>query len=91
MTIGIRRVKGNSMLPTYKNGSLIFVSNLLKPSVGRIVIAKLANKEVIKRVKSVSPDRRFYIVGDNPSDSTDSREYGPVSRKDIIGVVLFSR
>lgn len=88
MIIGLRRVKGPSMLPTYRDGALVLVSNLIRPRVGSVVVAKLASEEVIKRVRSITEAGKFYLVGDNHAESVDSREYGPVRRSDIIGVVL---
>jgi signal peptidase I len=31
---------------------------------------------------------QFFVMGDNRSHSHDSRSYGPVSRRDILGVVI---
>lgn len=88
MILGLRRVQGPSMLPTYREGAVVVVSNLMRPRVGSVVVANLASEEVIKRVRSVTEAGKFYLVGDNHAQSIDSREYGPVKRSDIIGVVL---
>lgn len=76
------------MLPTYRDGAVVVISNLKNPRVGSVVVAKLASEEVIKRVRSITEAGKFYLVGDNHAESVDSREYGPVSRSDILGVVL---
>ncbi len=89
--LGLRRVKGPSMLPTYREGAVVMISNLIKPRIGSIVVARLASEEVIKRVRSITEAGKFYLVGDNHAESVDSREYGPVSRSDILGVVLSFR
>ena len=34
------------------------------------------------------PKRHFFMAGDNRSDSADSRDFGPVPRKSIVGKVL---
>lgn len=31
---------------------------------------------------------KYYVLGDNPSQSTDSREFGWIKRKEIIGKVI---
>ena len=36
-------------------------------------------------------DDRFYVLGDNRSNSADSREYGPVTRDQILGVLMGDR
>lgn len=86
--LGLRRVKGPSMLPAYRDGAVILFSSLIRPRVGSVVVAILASEEVIKRVRSITEAGRFYLVGDNHAQSVDSREYGPVKRSDIQGVVL---
>lgn len=88
MILGLRRVLGPSMLPTYKSGAVVLFSNLTQPRVGSVVVAMLASEEVIKRVRSITEAGKFYLVGDNHAESVDSREYGPVKRSEIKGVVL---
>ena len=41
------------------------------------------------RVEPPSPDRTIYVVGDNFQDSYDSRDFGPISPRHILGKVLF--
>lgn len=36
---------------------------------------------------AVVPPGRFFVLGDNPTMSTDSREYGFVAESDVVGVV----
>lgn len=91
MILGLRRIQGSSMLPTYRSGAVILVTSLKKPKVGSVVVAVLASQEVVKRVRSVTEAGKFYLEGDNHAESVDSREYGPVSRSDILGVVLSLR
>lgn len=35
----------------------------------------------------VIPENTYFFVGDNRKDSTDSRQFGSVSKEDIVGVV----
>lgn len=36
------------------------------------------------------PDSAFFILNDHRSEITDSREYGAIPEKDIIGVLIFA-
>jgi hypothetical protein len=44
---------------------------------------------LIKRVRSVAPDARVDVRGDNEAASTDSRHFGPVPRRAVRGRVLY--
>lgn len=91
MILGLRRVMGPSMLPTYKDGVVVVVSSVITPRVGSVVVATMVGEEVVKRVRSITMSGQYYLVGDNHGQSVDSREYGPVPPGDIHGVVLFPR
>lgn len=81
----LRRVLGKSMLPAYRPGDIVIMARA-KPAVGAVVVARMAGTDVIKRVTAIAKDK-LYLQGDNHADSVDSREYGPVHRRDIVGVV----
>lgn len=85
--IRIRRVVGDSMLPTLKHGQIV-VAFPRRVEVNRVVIARVGKREVIKRVVSVSA-RGIELAGDNPNNSTDSRHYGPVDPRSVRAVVVF--
>lgn len=82
----VRRVVGTSMLPAVRPGTIIVARNKAA-AVGDIVVARLGRREVVKRVQAIGSGRVF-LVGDNESGSTDSRQLGPVSKTDILGVVI---
>ena len=42
-----------------------------------------------KEIDIIVPEDSYFIMGDNRSDSVDSRNFGCVNKDDIIGVVLF--
>lgn len=78
------------MTPSLRSGSLVLFTSLKNPREGDIVVAMLAGVEVVKRVASIKNDK-LYLTGDNAQSSVDSREYGPVNRGAISGVVIWSR
>jgi nickel-type superoxide dismutase maturation protease len=77
----VRRVVGESMLPILAPGKIVLgVSGRRAYRSGDVVIVLHDDREKIKRIARVK-DSRIYVVGDNPSHSTDSRHFGwlPVS------------
>jgi nickel-type superoxide dismutase maturation protease len=83
----VRRVKGASMHPTMPHGKLVFAWRHKKPKVGDVVIVKHHRVEVLKRVHQIQGELA-YLLGDNPEESTDSRQYGWLPVSTIIGVVM---
>lgn len=81
-------VHGSSMYPTLKEGKHIFSFNwFLKLKKGDIVVALVDDRAIIKRISEVK-EGKYFLVGDNKSQSTDSRKFGPVSLGQIIGKVI---
>ncbi len=88
------RVTGNSMLPLLQPGEEILV-NLSAyqksfPEVGDIVVANHPNRpnfQIVKRVTLVNEDGNCFLIGDNPTESTDSRSFGTVNPNNILGKV----
>lgn len=80
------------MLPTLKEGQDVLVFNwaylFIQPKVGDMVVVKSGRKEVLKRIQKVS-DREYFVAGDNPKDSFDSRNFGLIKRANIIGKVIY--
>ena len=87
-------VQGESMNPSLKSGQhllawrKVFVRNF---SVGDVVVLRHpieTDREIIKRIKSISKDKMYYVEGDNASQSQDSRAFGYVAKKNIIAKVI---
>ena len=81
----IRRfiVTGDSMLPTYANGDLVFALRSDKAQVGQIRVLEHPHRPgmwMVKRVASVRHDGQMWVESDN-ADATraDSREFGHLS------------
>lgn len=88
------RVAGNSMLPLLKPGEEVLINPITdqnwQPQIGDIVVAqhpRQKNLQLIKRVSSVLEDSSYFLEGDNPGESTDSRQFGSVKREHLIGRV----
>lgn len=83
--------EGKSMNPTLRDGEVVLVDREAPVGVGDIVVAKHPIEqvsEVVKRVERINERGHYFLVGDNPDDSIDSRHYGPVTREYIKGKVV---
>lgn len=76
------------MMPTIEPGRLLVVTRNSKIKKGNIVIAKVGEREIVKRVSDVKSSK-VYILGDNPIGSTDSRDFGWLSEDQIIGKIVW--
>ena len=97
------RISGESMAPTLKSGQrAIFLKSAPGRTVlgigdkwlGRIVLIQRINNlgardfYQVKRITEIK-DGKFFVTGDNPEYSTDSREFGWLSADEIVGKLLF--
>lgn len=85
-------VQGKSMEPTFKEGDRLFTLPLLtSPRQGDVVIIKhpFIDKYIVKRIEQKRDDGNIMVTGDNCNESEDSRSFGAIRRKDIIGKVWF--
>lgn len=79
------------MSPVLNDGDLVLYAPAATPSVGDIVIAPHPYKQrvkLLKRVSSIDHDGNITLLGDNPSESTDSRTLGTIRSDAIRGVVV---
>jgi nickel-type superoxide dismutase maturation protease len=82
-------VSGASMEPNFFDGQTILIQRGNRNiQVDDVVLCHHPYQELVlvKRVKQIEGDYLF-LVGDNPSQSTDSRHFGMVEREQIIGTV----
>lgn len=88
------KVYGHSMMPTISPGQRVAVSGIpylfSKPKKGDIVLIKdlQNNAYFIKRIAYIHANT-YTVLGDNPYDSKDSRQFGRIHYSAIVGKVLF--
>ena len=94
-------LRGNSMAPSFNEGDwLLFYTGPGQRRgsglIGKIVlIAKSPELLIVKRVLRINGSSKksgattYWVEGDNKSGSTDSRNWGEVSDKEIVGLLLF--
>jgi nickel-type superoxide dismutase maturation protease len=81
-------VSGSSMEPSFCDGDFILVDvgSGLRPGDPAIFRdPRQPQRELIKRVKAISPDGWLNLAGDNPDASTDSRVFGAIEPALIVG------
>jgi nickel-type superoxide dismutase maturation protease len=87
------KVFGDSMIPTLKEGNEVicyrWAYSKNPPKVGDLVVAKVKDLEIIKRVMLVRDDE-VYLKGDNEHQSTDSRNFGWINNRQIVGKAVWT-
>jgi nickel-type superoxide dismutase maturation protease len=79
------------MNPTLRDGEIVLVDRVAQIAVGDIVVAKHPIEqvtEVVKRIDHIDRHGNYFLRGDNPDDSNDSRHFGAVTRTYITGKVV---
>ncbi|MEM7345849.1 MAG: nickel-type superoxide dismutase maturation protease [Chloroflexota bacterium] len=88
------RVAGTSMLPHLQPGDEVLFNPRAyhhhSPQVGDLVIAQhpyQPDLRLVKRITDILDNGHYVIKGDNPTESTDSRTFGTVTAKHLLGQV----
>lgn len=88
----IRQIVGTSMLPTFRPGQVVVAIGPVETlEVGDIVVLRHGGKDKIKRVAQLKESQEVYLLGDNPSASEDSRNFGWLSSRAVKGKVVWPR
>lgn len=80
------------MRPAVQQGDRLVVYQWSTPRVGDIVVLRESDRLLtfaVKRVARLEANGDVVVHGDNPNVSRDSRDYGPVARRLIVGRVIF--
>jgi signal peptidase I len=94
-------VRGGSMAPALLPGERLLFDRLAyvrnRPRAGDVVLVShplRPDLHLAKRLAAVPGDTlggqtlargEYWVLGDNTDESTDSREFGPVRRRDLLG------
>jgi len=87
-------ISGHSMEPSIKNGQTVLVSLIpylfSKPKINNIVALgeRKSGKVFIKRIVKVDREK-YFVSGDNKKDSVDSKDFGWILKKNIVGKVIY--
>ncbi len=83
--IKVYTVSGSSMEPTLKEGDLILLRKPKEIQTGDVIVFKHQNNDLyIKRVSKIE-NNEYYVLGDNPTKSTDSRKFGFIKSSKVVG------
>lgn len=96
--VKVFKVTGDSMEPTYREGTFLLGSGWARAKQGSVVVVSPPDsfhsiknipksRKHIKRVRDIN-EEGIWVEGDNPAASTDSRQYGYVQPENIKAVIL---
>jgi phage repressor protein C with HTH and peptisase S24 domain len=90
MILKVLRISGESLSPEYRDGDYVVVSSFLRKPVSgdAIVFRNKIYGTMIKQTQSISESGDVFVIGSHPR-SVDSRRFGSVNRKDVIGKVIW--
>ncbi len=87
------KISGDSLIPEFNHGDFVLVSKIpflfVSPRMGDVIAFRQPGYGLlIKRIQAVGAGGDVEVVGSHP-DSVDSRVFGTVMRKDVIGKVVW--
>ena len=83
-------VSGDSMAPAFEQGDRLVIFPAIRVRAGQTVALRdpRDGRLIVKRVRAARGDL-VEVAGDNAEASTDSRLFGPVPRREILGTVIY--
>jgi len=87
-------VRGPSMSPALRDGDVVLVDFRATVRPGAVVLVRWAARPgqlSVKRAVRPVDDGGWWVQGDNPFGSTDSRELGPAQVLAVAGLRLWPR
>lgn len=92
--IFIFRVVGQSMVPVLKNDDRVIAINVMFASLKKrdvvVCMQPIQQKILVKRIIKINGSE-FFVEGDNRAQSTDSREFGWLLKRDILAKVIYPK
>jgi phage repressor protein C with HTH and peptisase S24 domain len=92
LPLGVVAVAGPSMAPALVAGDLLVISPGRHPRPGAVVVARRPAESdilIVKRVLRAAGPAAWWLEGDNPFGSDDSRVYGPVPTAAVVGTAIW--
>lgn len=86
----IRRVLGDSMVPTLVPGTIVLAVRRRSYRPGDIVLIHHDGLDKIKRIRDIQ-HRKVYVTGDNTHTSVDSRDFGWLELRHIRAKLVWPR
>lgn len=79
------------MLPKFEHGRVLVASGWFRQlQPADVVIIKHDGFEKVKRVHEVNGEK-LYVIGDNTTESTDSRDFGWLPLESVMAKVIWPR
>lgn len=94
MFLRLFKIRGHSLHPDFHEGDYVLAAGFSFPSgkirVGDVIVFRQPGYGIlIKRVRRVLDEGREFEVRGTLIESTDSRNFGPVPRERVLGVVIW--